>query len=167
MEILEYDPVQREAFRKGELAPTWATAYPALFDQDDLRLSKSQPTYHYFEWLAAIRIFEDTGYLSLLEKFQFRRHRRKNAIFVGLVPHAVVAIYEDRALGSRQTPDLLCYAPDLTDWYFCEVKADTDHVRATQSTDFTLLERMTGRPVRIIHFIGTDRPSRGAEDDAA
>jgi hypothetical protein len=164
----EYDPAQRESFRRGELAQRWATDFPAVFDADDLRLAASQPRAHYFEWLAAIRVFEENGYLSLIEKYQFKRHARKYTIFTSLVPQSVVRLFSSRYLGADQAPDLLCYASDMQDWFFCEVKGGHDRARATQSRDFTILEKMSGRPVRLIHFRSKPSPLKpGTEPDAA
>jgi hypothetical protein len=148
----DFDQEEREAFRTGELPTRWRSDYPGLFDEDDARLAATQPTGHYFEWLAAIRIYEDLGYLSLVEKYQFRRHRRKYEIFQALVPKEAVTLLASRFLGARQAPDLLCYAPDKADWFFCEVKGGHDRMRDTQSTTFALLERMTSKQVRLITF---------------
>ena len=163
-----YKANEREAFRRGELAPLWAAAHPTLFDADDLRLARSQPSNHFFEWLAAIRIFQDTGFVSLIEKYQFKRHERKYAVFTNLVPQPVVALFASRYLGSHQAPDLLCYARDMGDWFFCEVKGGTDRVRGSQSRDFAILERMSGRPVRLISFRERlPRQGKEAEADAS
>ena len=61
---LAFSPADREAFRDGSLAPAWAARYPQLFDAADLRMTVTQPRYHFYEWLAAVSIFEETGYLS-------------------------------------------------------------------------------------------------------
>ena len=162
-----YDPQDRIAFAKGRLRESWFTAYPMLFETSDRLQAEHQPRAHFFEWLAAIRIYEDTGFLSLVEKYQFRRkHPRKYAIFSRLVPSSVARLLADsHFFGSRQGPDLFEYAPDETDWFFCEVKGVPDKVRDTQSTLFATLERMTAKPVRLIRYLPTLLPPQ-IEDGA-
>jgi hypothetical protein len=129
-----------------------------LFDERDRVLATNQPKNHFFEWLAAAIIYESSGWLSLVEKYQFRgEHPSKYAIFAKLVPESVRhLLVESRVFGDRQGPDLFVYAPDRTDWYFCEVKGGSDMLRDSQSTLFATLERLSARPVRLITF--TDRP---------
>jgi hypothetical protein len=88
-----YSASQRSRFQSGVLAREWARRYPELFDADDLRLAGSQSHMgkHFFEWLAAILLYETTGYLSLVEKYEFARHKRKQAILGQLVPQSVGA----------------------------------------------------------------------------
>ena len=65
-----YHPKRQEEFRSGGLGRVWMTRYPALFDDEDRRLYGTQgDTYHFFEWLAAVLIYESTGYQSLIEKY--------------------------------------------------------------------------------------------------
>lgn len=152
-------PAARRDFASGELRDYWAARYPVLFDKKDLALAHNQPKNHFFEWLAAIVIFESTGWLSLVEKYQFpKKHPHKYAIFAELVPETVRhLLVQSRFLGDRQGPDLFVYSPDQTDWYFCEVKGGSDRVRDSQSAVFAILERLSGRAVRLITF--TDRHS--------
>jgi len=51
-----------------------------------------------------------------------------------------------------QCPDLLVYAADLSDWYFCEVKADSDSLRQEQLDFFEKLAKASGRPVALMKF---------------
>ncbi len=44
------------------------------------------------------------------------------------------------------------YAPDLTDWFFCEVKGPGDRLRAAQRTKFVAIAKLTGKPVRVLRF---------------
>jgi hypothetical protein len=46
-------------------------------------------------------------------------------------------------------PDLLVYKPDLSDFYFCEVKGPRDRVRSVQAGFFRKLEERLGRPVHL------------------
>lgn len=148
-------PQQRDCFVHGQLSQDWYNQYPAIFDKDDLRLAKSQPRNHFYEWLAAILIYHSTGYHSLVEKYQFTKdgHKRKQEIIerinsTGL--HTALSLRAD--YGNVQCPDLLVYAPDLTDWYFCEVKAGQDRLRAKQELHFQALHELTGKPVKLVQF---------------
>ena len=71
---------QRKRFRSGELVKEWARIYKEIFDEDDVRVTSKQNSFHFFEWLAAVVIYTSTGYLSLVEKYQFRNHQRKQKI---------------------------------------------------------------------------------------
>src|SRR5437867_3464231 len=51
------------------IAAQWASLYPQLFDQDDVRLTRLQPKNHFSEWFAAIHLFHRDGALSLVEKY--------------------------------------------------------------------------------------------------
>jgi hypothetical protein len=62
------------------------TEVPGSFDDDDLRLANSQPGVHFYEWLGAIVLHHTTGYLSLVEKYEFARHPRKQDIVSQLLP---------------------------------------------------------------------------------
>ncbi len=53
----------RERFQSGELARSWAERFPQLFGEADLRIALNQPRYHFYEWLTAVRLFSDHGYL--------------------------------------------------------------------------------------------------------
>ncbi len=160
-----FDPSTRARFASGELREEWFARYPQLFDENDLRLARNQPESHFFEWLAAIKIFHDTGWLSLVEKYVYTNHPAKLELFTSLVPPEVPRLFRSHYFGRRQPPDLFVYSPERSDWYFCEVKGGSDRLRKEQRIVFAMLERMTGRPVRIIHFV-PDRPSSAVQDGA-
>jgi hypothetical protein len=44
------------------------------------------------------------------------------------------------------------YAPDLTDWFFCEVKGPRDSLRDEQCRKFKALADLSGKPVRLLRF---------------
>jgi hypothetical protein len=146
---------QHELWRSGRLAPEWARRFPELFDEQDLRLAESQGPlgYHFVEWLAAIVLYHTTGYLSLVQKYEFTIHRRKQEIVQKLLPADVLPILSDRAEhGRAQSPDLLMYAPDLSDWFFCEVNGPRDDLRPEQTAKFAALAETSGKPVRLLHL---------------
>ena len=144
-----FHPHQRDKFRDGSLASSWAKQYPQLFDDQDLRLSMSQNVYHFFEWLGAILLFNTTGYLSLVEKYEFKRHKRKQGILKQIMSSEVLDLIQNK---DTQCPDLLAYAPDRSGWFFCEVKGPGDRLTSAQKHYFGDLSRLTEKPIRIIKF---------------
>jgi hypothetical protein len=79
------DPAQRARWQSRNLALEWRQKFPDLFDDDDLRIAKSQPNIHFYEWLGAIVLHHTTGYLSLVEKYEFATHPRKQQIVAQLL----------------------------------------------------------------------------------
>jgi hypothetical protein len=113
---------QRARWQSGHLAREWRGRFPELFDDEDLRLANSQTASHFYEWLGAIVLHHTTGYLSLVEKYEFRTHSRKQEIVAQLLPPRLLDLLRGRSHGRAQSPDLLMYAQDLSHWFFCEVK---------------------------------------------
>jgi hypothetical protein len=150
----EYRKCQRELFRGRNLASEWFKSYPQIFDKDDLRLAKSQPRYHFFEWLGAIILFNNTTCLSLVEQYQFPSHKRKRKMLADVVPDNVFKLITSHkeAFGSVQCPDLLVYNPANKDWFFCEVKGPGDKLGTKQSQFFDALEQVSQKPIRIMRF---------------
>jgi hypothetical protein len=143
---------QRARWQSGHLPQEWRTRFPNLFDDDDLRLAKSQPALHFYEWLGAVVLHHTTGYLSLVEKYEFATHPRKQQIVTQLLPRPTRDALRDRKQASAQGPDLLMYAEDLSDWFFCEVMGPRNRLRDEQVRKFELLADMTSKPVRLIEF---------------
>ena len=84
IDILQFDQNQLIQFQSGGLPREWNRKYPNIFDEDDLRLALSQPKNHFFEWLGAIVLYQRCGYLSLLEKYQFKNHKHKQTVLAQL-----------------------------------------------------------------------------------
>ncbi len=146
---------QRGRFANGQLSQDWYEKYPTIFDEDDLRLVKTQPQNHFYEWLAAILIYYSTGYYSLVEKYQYTKggHKRKQEVIEKIHSTALnAALVHHGSYGNVQCPDLLVYAPDYSDWYFCEVKGGSDRLREKQELHFQALKDLTGKPVQLIQF---------------
>ena len=144
-----------QRFRDGSLAPEWKAAYPMIFDHDDLRIATTQAQhgYHYFEWLSAILLFHTTGMLSLVEKYAFRSHERKRGIVERLCDADTAQfLFRNGIEAHVQCPDLLVYRPDLSDWFFCEVKGPDDRIRDNQLAWFPELERVTGKKVYLVQI---------------
>lgn len=134
------------------LAAQWLTAFPQLFDVDDLRLTKKQSRHHFWEWFAAVHIFERDGAYSLVEKYNCLAHPRKIALYESLLDDRQRALL-DAACPDVQPPDLLVYAPDMSEFRFAEVKGPTDRLRAEQQASHDAIERTLGVPVELIHVV--------------
>jgi hypothetical protein len=152
---VEIQRSQQELWRSGRLAPEWAHRFPELFDEDDLRLAQAQGHlgYHFCEWLAAIVLHHATGHLALVSKYEFRNHPRKQEVVQRLLAPELRAAISDRTEhGWAQAPDLLMYAPDFSDWFFCEVKGPRDRLRPEQRAKFEVLAAVSGKPIRFLHL---------------
>lgn len=142
-----YAQTQRDAFRSGRLMEEWAERYPHLFDERDVEITRNQLNYHFFEWLAAVLLYEATGYLSLVEKYETASHGRKIEVFRQLVPRSV---YEHVLANRSGVPDLFVYAPDGSNWFFCEIKGTGDFLRPHQIQRHRELEELSGKPVALL-----------------
>ena len=155
----EIQAEERERFISGSLWEGWIKKYPDIFDEDDHRLAQSQAHlgYHFYEWRAAVLIYQKMGYLSLVEKYQFKKHKRKQDIFlqrVSSLPRLLDLIARRKEYGHGvQCPDLFVYKRNnLTDWFFCEVKGPKDKIRDIQERYFYKIANASGNPVRLIQF---------------
>ena len=131
------------------LARLWHRAYPQLFDDDDLRLTRRQPLYHFVEWFAAIHLFHVHGTHALLKKYAFSRHERKCAVIDRLLGPGERAFLADELEG--QTPDLFVYRPDGSVYWFVEVKGPRDRLRSTQLRNHERIEQRYGVRVDVLH----------------
>lgn len=144
-----YHPAVRDEFQSGKLVTLWSSRYPDIFDGQDLRLARSQPGYHFYEWLAAVLMYESTGYVSLIEKYDCPNlHPRKVAVFERIVgPELADWLFDD----STGKPDLFIYDPCATsDWFFCEVKGGPDRLRPIQCDVAKRLHERTRKRVRLL-----------------
>jgi hypothetical protein len=145
-----------DLFRKGSLAEEWLSAYPMLFDADDIRIALTQRHlgYHYHEWLAAILIYHTTGLLSLIEAYAYKSHARKREVLERLVSGEALDFIASHGISSaQQCPDLFVYS--LTDerkWFFCEVKGPRDKLREKQMNFFDELARVSGKEIKVVYF---------------
>jgi hypothetical protein len=142
-----YGGALRKRFRSGKLITEWARRYPRLFDERDVQIANNQKRYHFFEWLAAVLLYESTGYLSLIEKYETESHVRKIRLFRKTVPPHVYDFVIANRVGA---PDLFAYAPDYSDWFFCEIKGARDRLRSHQISCCNTLEKISGRKVRLL-----------------
>jgi len=148
-----YDPQARESFSSGRLREEWINHYHMLFDEIDKDTARNQIHYHYFEWQAAVNLYDEYGFYSLIEKYQFRKHKFQHDLFKSLVPASVLDLLKSHKYGRQQMPDLLVYSPDRTKWFFCEVKGNRDKERTSQTNFFDELQQLTSQPVRLIKFV--------------
>jgi hypothetical protein len=154
-----YGKRQRDRFRKRELLDEWYKLYPQIFDEDDYRITLKQPRGHFFEWLSAILIFQSTGYLSLVEKYQFRNNKRKGDILKMFVASGQISseLYDlminrkKYGFGNSQCPDLFVYLPDGSDWHFCEAKG-ADAITPSQMKYFERLSKVSRKKVQLIKY---------------
>jgi hypothetical protein len=142
-----YTEEQRLQFKGGGLPKEWAEQYPEFIGADDIRVAKASRRYHFFEWLAAIVVFNATGHISLIEKWGCKNHKRKEAVLDKLLPAEVI-----NKIRNEHTPDLLCYKPDFSDYFFVEVKGHNDKLRPKQLASIDLLEKLTGKTVYLLEI---------------
>ena len=150
---VEFKLEQRAEFAAGPLRRRWRRQYSHLFDTQDAVLAENQPAYHFYEWLAAIILHHSTGYRSLVGKYQFENHPRKRAVVAKVLSPTVCGLLDSRSTwGRTQGPDLLMYAPDFSDWFFCEAKGPRDTLGERQRGFFSALAEVSGRAIRLVEF---------------
>ena len=150
---LQVDENLRKKFQSSELAKDWRAKYPEIFDDDDLRLALSQPKNHFYEWFAAIYLFEEMGYYSLIEKYQYKNHKQKQSIVKKLDFEDLRKVMDYQHWKNQiQLPDLLAYRSDFSDWFFCEVKGGSDRLRLEQEEQFELFSSLSGKPIYLIQI---------------
>jgi hypothetical protein len=152
---IPYDGKESEWFFAGGWEQ-WADKYPQLFDpQDRGKKERSQNRRSYFnEWLSAITLFKEDGWLSLVGKYSNQVHPRK----ISIVKDVVKVSDKVWKLLEEETgiPDLFVYRSDLAvyrdaDWFLAEVKGPTNnYYEDSQINMFKRLEQMMGKEVRII-----------------
>ncbi|MGH8543122.1 MAG: VRR-NUC domain-containing protein [Gammaproteobacteria bacterium] len=133
------------------LAKQWHQQYPGLFDEDDLRLTRTQPKNHFSEWFGAIYLYHRDGSSALVEKYVYKKHPRKIELFKKVIPpddRAVLA--EIQAEFEVQLPDLLVFSADHTSYGFAEVKGPGDRLRPKQTRSHEALRERLGVAVEII-----------------
>ena len=148
---IPYSEDQLKQWRAGKLHIQWYEQYPMLFDHRDLSTTTNQAPsgYRHGEWLTAIEVYERFGYLSLQEGFEFEKHKRKAELMREILPHEVAKEVPIAARDNNvQCPDLLCFLPDYSDWFFCEVKKGADAVGVNQYPRFKQLYEVSKRRIQ-------------------
>jgi len=136
----------RESWKRGVIHEKWARLYPSIFDSDDLRLAHAQYLYgnHYSEWVVAIALLKRFGWMSLIEKYEFKKHTRKQEILKKLG-------IELERYKHCQYPDLLIY-DTVGNWDFVEVKTETDKLSVRQKKYFPLIEKKLKKRIKILQL---------------
>jgi hypothetical protein len=136
------------------LAAQWRDAYPQLFDDDDLRLTVTQPWTHFWEWFAAMHIYERDGAYSLIEKYNCLSHPRKRERYESLLTAQEQAALHEACSASRvQVPDLLVYAPDMSRYHFAEIKGPGDRLSVGQRESHDAIKNSLGVQVEVIRVV--------------
>lgn len=133
------------------LAYEWAKSYSEIFDERDLSLALSQPTFHFYEWFAAIHLHQDDGSLSLIEKYGYGNHPEKITKLERLLredERRFLTLF--RVNFGVQPPDLLVYHPKKHGYWFAEVKGPGDSVSEAQLASWTQIEQQLGARVEVI-----------------
>lgn len=145
-----YSRSKLEEFHSGKLVQDWIVKYPGLFDNDDLRIHKSQPKYHFYEYLTAVLFRKSMGYNTLIEKYETKSHKQKIERFCTVAGEAV---YENIMANHTGVPDLFVFSPDKLDWFFCEVKGKGDWLRPHQDARFKQLYAVSNKPVSVLYLV--------------
>jgi hypothetical protein len=145
---------QRELYKAGVLWNEWLRRYPELFDEKDQQFFRNQAVFGYgfVEALTIIFISNATGYIPIFGGFGQKTQPRKNAVIKELVSAQTWEIIMSTRHYHSQPPDLFAYAPDKTNYFFCEVKGPGDRLRETQLKYFQLLQEISGKPVYTIRY---------------
>lgn len=155
---IPYKGELRKAFQFNQLYKNWYQRYPELFDELDLENAKSQAEMgsHFHEWLGGILLFQMTGWHSLQQKYQFKKHTRKQSILEKLEANSLINFFNNQksnGFGSLQAPDLLVFSPDYSDWFMCEVKGPNDKLHKDQSEYFKALEKATDTAIQRLKLV--------------
>jgi len=133
------------------LATEWHALYPEVFDDDDLRQPRNQPTKHFFEWLAAIHLYHRDGAFALVEKYGYRNHDRKvQCLDVVLGTEGAEFVRGLKSVHHVQPPDLFLYVPGTSRYWFAEVKGPTDALSSKQNASHALLAERFGVEIEVI-----------------
>jgi hypothetical protein len=130
----------------------WLERYPELFDEKDKQFFRNQAIFGYgfVEMLAIIFLYNATGYASIFGSFGWQTQPRKNLLVQELVSDKAWELITKMGEYHSQPPDIFAYAPDKSDFFFCEVKGPGDRLRETQVQYFQLLQEVSGKPVYTI-----------------
>lgn len=155
-QMLGYSPRLKERFLSGRQRRIWLEAYGnTLFDEEDQRIAESQSSAHFYEWFGAVVMHHATGYHCLLQKYQFKPHPRKRKVLRRIAPPALLDLFDtqaQRGFSTMQGPDLLMYAPDESDFFFCEVKGPNDRLRAKQKRYFAAISEAADQQIELLCF---------------
>ena len=119
---MAYTAYRRAVTTRQTVAPT----VPRAIDEDDLWLTikKGHWHYHFYEWYAAIHIFQRSGAISMVEKYAYPRHRRKFKQYTSVLSQSQRDELDSirRQFDNVQLPDLLVLPRDGSRLWFAEIK---------------------------------------------
>ncbi|SRR6266702_5125816 len=151
-----YDVSQRQRFRNLELIEEWYSKYNGiLFDDVDYEIvtrTQHQRNYHFLEWASAVMLYETTGFMTLLEKYEIvTKHKMKNQILRSIMP---TEIYEYIIGNGTGLPDIFAYNinKNCKYWFFCEIKGK-DSLSDKQVQRINDLYNFTKKPVYILEML--------------
>lgn len=149
---INYPKESELLWANGYLIERWFNKYPKLFDKDDYRIARSQPRYHFGEWLATIHYFEQ-GYNVLVEKYIYKTHERKLKILSRYLSPKEISFLKKT---KNQPPDLFVYKG--RQFFFVEVKKDRDRLSQSQKNVFAKIKNKLGCEV-IICYVTLKTPA--------
>ena len=146
---------QRRRFRSGErpLLREWVEAHPWTFDPHETRTALNQRKGHFYEWFAAAHFSETRGWHSLIESYQWKTQTWKRGVVSRLGGDGLLRFFDTqrrRGFGMRHAPDLLVFAPDFSDYFFCEVKGPGDRLRRVQIEYFEAVAEVSGKEIVVL-----------------
>ena len=145
---------QQELYKAGTVWNDWLIQYPELFDEKDRQLFRNQAHFGYgfVESLSIIFLHNATGYIPIFGSYGWGTQEYKNNLVKELVSEETWGLIMSQKKHRSQPPDLFAYAPDKTNYFFCEVKGPGDRLRETQIQYFQLLQEVSGKPVYTIKY---------------
>ena len=157
-----------QEFIEGDLAESLRSAYPELFDDDDLKLVQpnSQPRMLMKNWMAAIDLFQREGWMSLQDPYFKPSHSAKHTRMRELVPAAVADLLTRHASpkAGGEPPNLLAFREGdrgTTEWRFAHVvKNGTSELDPKKLELFQSLFELTGQRIWMIQFEVVEGPLR-------
>jgi VRR-NUC domain len=149
-ELLTYPKELMNTWRTGALARRWRQEFPDLFRARDYEIIQNQFVhgFHLGEWFVA-RHYWTQGHRVLIEKYAFESHPEAYAIAAHLLGKSGLEFIHAHRL-SCQPPDLLIYEPDMSSFFFAEVKRHRDRMKPAQQEFFETLERRFGCRVVVV-----------------
>ncbi len=165
---LYYAPRLFTRWKQGRLHREWYERYEAGYCHLDFKNTDNQCRYGFgFAECVATRYFRRQGYEVLTYKYLHRTRPKKRERAKQILGEAGWTFFmARRRFGGTKTrkspyPDLLVFKPNLKEFFFAEVKRDTDRLSRTQKLFFPMIKRKLGCDVQIVRVLrGRKRPRR-------
>ena len=147
-----YSKKIRNEYMQGNLWNQWMSEFPQIFKIEENAWAPNQYNggYGFFEMLTAILIYKAVGFLSLTEYCKPNKHPQDITLMKKMLDDDLYkfSLGDLTYIGHKpQPPDLFCFAPDYSDWFFCEVKGNQDRFRNYQLEYFRDMQKRTGGKV--------------------